>query len=199
MKQKNLLLFLFLSLLFATPAGAQDFYASGNLGFGIRSDATDTGGGGGRFINDPAFVIQGAVGTHLDPSIRVEGEVAFHHNTAEIPPFIDQFTFQVISFMGNGYLDLPTRSPVKPYLGAGVGFALSQLEDDIFGATVSDTDVVLAFQLMIGMNFEIFPGITTTVGYRYFTTSDPGYNLGGTLIEVDYTSHDVLFGARFYF
>jgi opacity protein-like surface antigen len=180
-------------------AGPQSMYMSGNIGFGIRPDATDKGPVGGRFENDPAFVINGAIGVELNPMIRIEGEIGYHHNTADVPGFIDEFTFGVVSFMGNGYFDIPTQSPLRPYVGAGLGFAISNLEDEAGGFVADDSDMVAAFQLMAGLGFDISPRATVTFGYRYFTTTDPDYNIAGTFISMDYTSHDFLFGARFRF
>ena len=53
----------------AQPRG---LYLSGNIGFGIRPDANATGIPV-DIQNDPAFVINGAIGVELNPMIRVEG------------------------------------------------------------------------------------------------------------------------------
>ncbi len=102
--------------------------------------------------------------------------------------------------MGNGYFDSPTNSPLRPYLGAGLGFAVAGVEEEnIFGATSTDTDLVAAFQLMAGLGFEISPRATLTFGYRYFTTTDPDFLTTFGPLETEFTSHDFLFGARFRF
>jgi opacity protein-like surface antigen len=174
-------------------------YLSGNIGFGIRPDASATGISV-DIQNDPAFVINGAIGVELNPMIRVEGEIGFHHNTADIAPLFSEFTFSMVSFMGNGYFDIPTQSPLRPYVGAGLGFALAGVEEEVFGATDTDSDLVGAFQLMAGLGFDISPKATLTFGYRYFTTTDPDFFTAfGPPFEMDYTSHDFLFGARFRF
>lgn len=192
-----------LVLLFAAQVWAQarpsNMYLSGNIGFGIRADETDQGPVGGRFENDPAFVINGAIGAQLNPNFRAEGEIGWHYNTADAVGFPDNFTFNVLSFMGNAYFDIPTQSPLRPYLGGGVGFAISSLEDELGGFRASDSDLVGAFQLMAGLGYDFSPKATFTFGYRYFTTTDPDYNIGGTLISLGYASHDFLFGARFRF
>jgi len=186
-----------LLLLTAAPAWAQQAYLSGNIGFGIRPDADISTGE--QFQNDPAFVINGAIGVELNPTIRIEGEIGLHTNTADISGFADEFTFGIVSFMGNGYFDIPTNSPLRPYVGGGLGFAVVNLEDDFFGLTESDSDLVAAFQLMAGVGYDISPKATLTFGYRYFTTSDPTFVLSGFSFETEITSHDFLFGARFRF
>ncbi len=189
-----------LLLLTAAPAWAQQAYLSGNIGFGIRPDA-DFSGTTVDLQNDPAFVINGAIGVELNPTIRIEGEIGLHNNTADLLPFsANEFTFSMVSFMGNGYFDIPTQSPLRPYLGAGLGFAVAGVEEEnIFGATSTDSDLVAAFQLMAGLGYDISPKATLTFGYRYFTTSDPGFNTAFGPFETEFTSHDFLFGARFRF
>ena len=64
-----------LVLLIAAQAWAQarpqNPYASGSIGFGIRPDAS-TSSLPVDIQNDPAFVINGAIGIELNPMIRVE-------------------------------------------------------------------------------------------------------------------------------
>ena len=192
-----------LVLLIAAQAWAQTnprgLYLSGNIGFGIRPNSDIAGPGGNEFDNDPAFVINGAIGVELNPMIRIEGEIGFHSNTADVVGFPQDFTFGVVSFMGNGYFDIPTNSPLRPYVGAGLGFAVINLEEDI-GFTADDSDAVGAFQLMAGVGFDFSPRATFTFGYRYFTTTDPSFILPFSgAFETEFTSHDFLFGARFRF
>jgi opacity protein-like surface antigen len=183
----------------AQQAQPRGLYLSGNIGFGIRPDANFSGTTV-DIQNDPAFVINGAIGAELNPMIRVEAEIGLHNNTADIPPFANEFTFSMVSFMGNGYFDIPTNSPLRPYVGAGIGFALAGVEEELFGLEDTDSDMVGAFQLMAGVGFDISPKATLTFGYRYFTTSDPDFNTAfGPSFQTEFTSHDFLFGARFRF
>ena len=181
------------------PTNPHGLYLSGNIGFGIRPDANATGIPV-DIQNDPAFVINGAIGVELTTMLRVEGEIGLHHNTADLSPFFtNEYTFSMISFMGNGYIDIPTNSPLRPYVGAGVGFALAGVEEETFGSS-TDSDMVGAFQLMAGLSFDISPRATLTFGYRYFTTTDPDFVVFPTgPFEMEYTSNDFLFGARFRF
>jgi opacity protein-like surface antigen len=191
-----------LVLLFATQVWAQSsphgMYLSGNIGFGMRPDA-DITPGPNEFDNDPAFALNGAIGFELNPMFRVEGELGYHFNTADVPGFPQDFTFSAVSFMANAYFDVPTNSPIRPYVGGGLGFASINLEEDL-GFEADDSDVVGAFQFMAGIGYDISPRATLTFGYRYFTTSDPDFGLpiSGSF-ETEYSSHDFLFGARFRF
>ncbi|MCH6581362.1 MAG: porin family protein [Nitrospinae bacterium] len=150
--------------------------------------------------NQLVRIMGGAIGVELNPTIRLEGEIGLHVNTADQGGTGIDWTFRTVSFMGNGYIDFPMPSPFRPYLGAGLGFAIVDLEADDFGLTANDSDLVAAFQLMAGIGYEISPKATLTFGYRYFTTSDPSFVLpiSGSF-ETEFTSHDFLFGARFRF
>ena len=191
-----------LILLISAEAWAQapqGLYLSGNIGFGIRPDANALGAPI-DIQNDPAFVINGAIGAELNPMVRVEGEVGYHLNTGDLlPAASNEFTFSMVSFMANGYFDIPTNSPVRPYLGGGLGFALAGVDEEVGGANSTDTDLVGAFQLMAGLGFDFSPRATFTFGYRYFTTTDPSFITAFGPLETEYTSHDFLFGARFRF
>ena len=182
----------------AAPSWAEGRYVSGNIGFGIQSDAK-AAGIAGTFDNDPAFVINGAIGTHLRENIRVEGEIGLHTNTADRTSNNQEFNFSVVSFMANGYFEIPTQSPLTPYVGAGLGFGIAGASEDTFNS--SDSDLVGAVQLMAGLGYQINPKVTLTFGYRYFTTSDPDFLLAtpGVFFETEFTSHDFLFGARILF
>ena len=181
-------------------ARPQNPYLSGNIGFGIRPDASIAGPAGNEFDNDPAVVLNGAIGIELNPMIRVEGEIGWHYNTADVNGFPQDFSFSVVSFMGNGYFDIPTNTPLRPYLGAGIGFGVVGVYEEAFGFDANDSDLVGAFQLMAGLGFDITPRATLTFGYRYFTTTDPTFILPiSGPFDTEYSSHDFLFGARFRF
>lgn len=181
-------------ILTTAPVWAQQAYLSGNIGFGYRPDS-DISISSSPFENDPAFVVNGAIGVEIAPNIRVEGEIGLHLNTADQGGTSVDWTFRTLSFMGNAYFDMPLQSPMKPYIGIGVGFADVNLEVESGGFSSDDSDLVLAAQLMAGLSFEINPKTTLNFGYRYFTTTDPTF----TGFSTEYSSHDFLVGARFWF
>ena len=194
----------FLILLVAAQSwaqsGPQNLYLSGKIGFGIRPDATSSGRTPTVEIqNDPAFVINGAIGAELNPMVRVEGEIGYHLNTGDLSAFTNEFTTSMLSFMANGYFDIPTNSPLRPYVGAGLGFAVAGVDEEIGGLNSTDSDLVGAFQFMTGLGYDFSPKATFTFEYRYFTTSDPNFLTAFGPLDTEFTSHDFLFGARFRF
>lgn len=212
---KRLLVMAIFSFLFiATSAQAADkkkWYASGNLGLSLvnDSDISVLGIDIGEISFDPGFNVGGALGYDYG-SIRAEFEIAYHawdmdefSSPLVIPPLcpcsgpIDGDA-SALSYMVNGYYDFQiTKSSVVPYLGVGIGGAY--VNGDL-GLGDSDNDTVFAYQFMAGIGFEINPLTILTLGYRYFATTDPGFDLGlGADLEATIASHEVNLGVRLMF
>jgi len=96
---------------------------------------------------------------------------------------------------------------VKPYFGAGVGFALARPE--LFQgsgaeAAIDNDDSSFAWQLMAGLNYKASPTLDAFVEYRYFVaesfsldTEIPAVaGLGDGSGRFDYQSSNVIFGLR---
>jgi opacity protein-like surface antigen len=181
-----------------TQTRSHSLYLSGNFGFGIRPDAKATGLSG-EFDNDPALTLNGALGIELLEHFRLEAEAGLHINSADrTTSAFPDYGFSMVSLMANAFFDIPTGLPLKPYVGAGAGFGIAGASEDFFDS--SDSDLVGAFQLMAGLGYDISPKATLTIGYRYFNSSDPDFVLAPFgFFETEYTSHDILFGARFRF
>ena len=92
-----------------------------------------------------------------------------------------------LSLMANGYYDFETGSALKPFIGAGIGFANHDFED------VDDT--VFAYQFTLGAAYAVNETMDLDCAYRYFATADP--DLDG--IDADYGSHNISVGLRFKF
>lgn len=70
---------------------------------------------------------------------------------------------KAITGMVNLYYDIPTGSPITPYVGAGIGDA---------HLTNSGGSDAFAYQGMIGLNYKLSESSTIFGGYRYFGTND---------------------------
>lgn len=121
----------------------------------------------------------------------------------------------------NGYVDLGTWSGFTPYVGAGVGVAWGQAKyytrDPIFtctaGGTVTcfeqNTPINLAWALMAGFSYEIFPHAFLDVGYRYLNLGSYSFydnsvlpNVGaitppGSTASKTSTVQEIRFGIRY--
>lgn len=222
---KRFIILTFIALVaIATPAQAADddglrlpccikgMYASGSLGASFLTDSKFKflGAEVTESSHDPGFNISGALGYDFG-NIRAEFEIAYRQARYEhfaigavLPgcPCVgeDDDDVSSVSFIVNGYYDfhIPDSS-IVPYLGGGIGAAKVILDDN---ALVDDSDLVFAYQVMAGVGYEITSSITMTVGYRYFTTATPDYEIRaapGQVIEAPLDSHEVVVGARVIF
>jgi opacity protein-like surface antigen len=206
--------------LIASSAHASDseMYFSGNFGISLLSDsANDQAGIVLESGYDPGFNAGIALGYDFG-DFRAEGEVAYHSNdldtiTAGAVSVPGEGTVSALSFMANGYYDFSSRksfrsrkssrsrkSWVVPYLGIGVGFAKVDADMSIpgFGGQfIDDSAIVLAYQFMAGVGFDISSKTTLTVGYRYFATTNPQFDdLSGVSFDSEYQVHNINVGIR---
>lgn len=87
--------------------------------------------------------------------------------------------------MANAYFDVPTNSPVTPYIGAGLGIGFVDVEySPTATEIIDDQQTAFAYQIMAGLAFEATEQAEVVLGYRYRATSD---------VEVDAS----LFSAEF--
>ena len=174
----------------ATSAYAQNtgFYISGNIGLSRQPDFNGTNnfmglplGLNARF--DEGYKARGALGYDFGP-FRFEGEISYRDNDGDglgsltLAPSVPVVSeISSISYMANVYYDYHSgNSPWVPYLGAGMGvstvdFSFS-MPSAISGAVVNDKDTVLAYQIMVGVGYEITQHLAVSVDYNYLTTPD---------------------------
>ncbi len=105
----------------------------------------------------------------------------------------------------NYWIDVPTGTPVTPYVGAGIGLGIYRADDiDLpeFGAEIADdTALALAWQLGAGVAWRITPQISVSADYRWFNSTNPEFDLSGTEaeFELEASSHNAIAGVRFDF
>lgn len=117
--------------------------------------------------------------------------------------YIDQGNNTINAFMFNLILRDPDVQ-ITPYIGAGVGLAITRLEDvrlskDIFiTSQMSDSDTTIAGQFLMGIESKIDENWSATVGYKFFYTkpsfSDPDFE-----IDAKYKLHMLTAGLNYTF
>lgn len=166
---------------------------------------------------DTGYLVSGAIGYSFDNierfgpgfwnnvSIEIEGFYGENEND-EIANFIglsgslDEQT-TATGGMVNVYYESETGTDWRPYVGVGIGVANVELEARLNGLSiVDDDDTVFAYQARAGVRYELTPNTRISVGYRFFETADPEFNLsGGGSFETEYQSHTVEVGLRYKF
>jgi len=141
----------------------------------------------------------------------VEGEIAYRDNDMSLELWLDAYitgptysgfyyTYvdlpvgeaKVLSIMANAWYEFENDSRWTPFVGAGVGWADVELTSE-FGST---SDSGMAFQLGVGIDFEL-SGITDLVlEYRYFSMIDDEYTVFGLPTAYDYQSQSIIVGMK---
>ena len=192
---------------------APGLYVGGNFGLASlnESDISSSdipAGVNMKFITDKGLSLGGFVGYAFENNFRIEGELVSQSNDFDKIK-VDYLGTKVAldldgdissgALLANGYYDFKNESRFTPFIGAGVGIANVVINDlEIVGSGESDEDgdeTVIAYQLTVGVGYEITERITLDLKYRYFATEDLDID-GGT---VEYSSNNFYSGIRFSF
>ena len=150
----------------------------------------------------PGFSFGGIFGYDFG-IVRVDTEINYRKNDIDQIGISADGSTSALSFMVNGYFDIPTHMVLQPYLGAGLGFATVSINEAIVpgvAPVADDSDSVFAYQLSAGIGFELSQKTTLSFGYRYFATGDPEMqDVSGIAFSTEYQSHEFNIGVRFLF
>ena len=158
----------------------EGWYVAGNLSMGTATnpDISISPAGTGEIDTDLGYGIALAGGYEWD-GLRLELEYAFRHNDGNIKNNTamanQNANFAIHSLMVNALYDYYLTDEVYWYNGMGLGLAFAKLSSP--GG--SDSDTVLAWQMMTGIGYDLTENIAITFGYRLFTTRDPDLTIGG--------------------
>jgi opacity protein-like surface antigen len=211
MKSRPLVFMVFLLLTaLAVPTFAAGPYVGIEGGVVFLSDSTLSGPGGSLDLEYKTGFGAGLVGGFDFGTYRLEGEFAYRTNDHDqVSAFglsapADGDTSS-IALMVNGYYDFRMVSPtIVPYVGVGIGGAQvsAKLGDPGFPSIIDDDDMVFAYQFMAGVGFAVNKQVTIDLGYKYFATADPSFEVigtGGAKLDSEYKSHNVFAGLRYSF
>lgn len=187
----------------SSMAAADSFYIKGNIGIGMAMD-TDidnlpNAAGTAEMTYDNGFIGSLAAGYDFANPMRMEIELIKQKNDLDITSY-DNFygTFnegdlKTHSFMLNGYYDVDTGSPWKPFVGAGMGWSKLDINDP--GFSTSDSDDVFTYQLIGGVAYAFNDRWSVDVQYRFMGTSEA--TIDGA--DFNYNSNDLMLGLRYSF
>jgi len=160
----------------------------------------------GKHVYDLGYTIDLAIGKTFSNGLRGELEIPYRFSD------IDEFTIKgsnpeefdreisSLSLMVNAYYDFETGTSFRPFVGAGIGYSLLQIE----GWTTHHDADVFAYQLMAGCSYAINHQFTLDLQYRFFGTAKPEFEtndprLGHIRIDSEYQTNNLMLGLRFYF
>ena len=97
------------------------------------------------------------------------GTYAFSAGFATNFTVADEGQVQTWALMANAWFDLGNSSTFTPYVGGGIGYALSKFDG---GAVYDGVDGNFAWQLGAGINVAVSDDTALGLGYRYFDAGD---------------------------
>jgi opacity protein-like surface antigen len=146
--------------------------------------------------------------------VRLEGELSYRYSEIKsITDTFNGFKFQnvdgnlgALTFMANAFVDLHNASPVTPYFGGGVGFAVLDLSDTFAGAPSqvllypNGSEAVFAYQVGAGLEISLNQMFSLDLGYRYFNTDKANFESNPIIsTKMDLESHNAMVGLRMKF
>ncbi|MCK4838690.1 MAG: porin family protein [Desulfobulbaceae bacterium] len=148
---------------------------------------------------NPGFAVGAAVGYDFFGYLRMEGEIAYQNNALAKARtaggnIVLHEDIDSLALLLNFYCDFTNNSLWTPYLSAGLGPALVNVDDNT-GYLGDSHDSVFAYQVGAGLGYAFDKELTLEFKYRYFATTNPEFNN----IEMEYATHNVYAGMRYSF
>lgn len=165
-------------------------------------------------------VVLGAIGKKLSSGISLEGELSYRKNNFDTIKATGTTTVSGVTvtgtgvkvplsgdvtslgFMANVAYDFMKDGKIHPYVMAGLGASKIDYNATVSGVSlVNDSDLVLAYQVGAGVNYDVTDKVALGLSYRLFGTSDPSFvgSDGTTKLEAEYLNHSVLAGLTYKF
>jgi OOP family OmpA-OmpF porin len=208
----------------AARAAEGDWYVSAYGGGTFLEDTHNRGNGTPLDFSSVAktgYNYRASVGVYRAPQVRVEGEIGYRRAgfdklslrndgglgaAAGAAPLAGAVSASghttAISAMLNAYYDYDTGSAWRPYIDAGIGAARLSMKNAAAGGVpvVNSFDTVFAYQLGLGIGYDVTKSLTLALEYRYFTTLDPTFrDAAGNTFNSEFTSHNLSLGVRYRF
>lgn len=217
--KKGLLLSVAFVALFATSAQAQNTRGYRNAGYQDKSSVYAVGRFALSFTDGTAKDEDGAkygdfdvgnggldvgVGIKLNDLFRAEVTYNYRgggeNEKTVYGSYYESQKYNVTSsaFMLNGYIDVPVSSQIKPYIGAGVGFADVEYSVKYEGTgkgKAKDSSTEFSYNFAAGIGLEMNKQVTWDIGYRYVDFGS--FKKDGLKFET--SANEILLGVRYSF
>jgi opacity protein-like surface antigen len=138
---------------------------------------------GAKIEFDPGYRFGFAGGYNVTTWFSPEIEIGVVENWIDSisGPGSADASYSRVPLMVNAKFQLPNRSLLTPYVGAGVGMVVAILDADYFayGNTVmegTDSDVVFAWQAYAGLKLDINERMAINLEYHYLWADSPDWH-----------------------
>src|SRR5262249_5490732 len=134
----------------------------------------------GTYKEKTGWVVLGTLGYAFGNGFRVELEPGYRYNKLDnlkvngIGKVANSGHVDSWSVMANALYDIPTGTPITPYVGGGVGVAWvhGEFKNNNIGQSVEDTQAQFAYQGIAGVDYSLTPQLKIGISYHYFGTPD---------------------------
>ncbi len=157
-------------------------------------------GTSGEISMEKGYGFAGAIGFKLTPQVRIEGELSYLNSNMDgisldgIGSFGLGGNIETKLAMLNVYYDFDfTWKKVRPFVGAGIGYAWHEGEvDDVSGFAVDSADESsgYAWQVGGGARYPISDTLNLIGAYRYLDGADISFDG----YDIDYGTHEFRLG-----
>ncbi|NWG45801.1 MAG: OmpA family protein [Alphaproteobacteria bacterium] len=162
----------------------------------VSWDNPGWGGGAALGYDWGHFRLEGEASYRTYDGDEISGTVVGLEDPLSVSGSLDG-DLSVLALMVNGAVDFQLAPWFTPYVGAGAGWAFSDI--DLNGTGGDDNG--FAWQAFVGTAVRL-DGVGRwhmTADYRYFNVDSIEFSDGGADIETDHTSHDIMLGLRYVF
>lgn len=168
------------------------FYAGGSLGWSTTVSTAFEATNGGA-ITEPemsllAFRAEGFAGYKYASGISFEMSGSYNYADFDTS---DGYT-SVFSFMPVAKKEFDLGQKFMPYVSGGLGLGIltvDELTQSTTTSDLSDSGLVVTYQLGAGVMFPLDDRSAVDFGYRYFGTTDADLTLGGAEYTGEFSSH----------
>ncbi|MBB4315251.1 OmpA family protein [Roseospira marina] len=175
------------------------------LGGGVTFDDSgkvESGGVAHDLDTDVGALGLATVGYSFGSGLRSELEGGYRHNGVSSWGGADlDGDMSAWHAMVNALYEFDTGSGFTPYLGAGLGAAIVDIDarNDRTGQSLTDSDVGFAYQAIVGFGYDVTDGLALTADYRFFHAPDLEHDSSDGSVADGYANHAVVFGLRYAF
>ncbi len=200
--------------------GPDGLYLRGEGGLSLLNSEKGEGIAGSQLnfhsSEDAGYIAGGAAGFKID-QLRLElgldysgYDVSSIHvsNAGGLGPSLNGASSRpsgsvgVFDGMVNALWDFRTGTPFVPYVGLGVGAADVKLDNfSVAGKPLSNSsDMVFAYQPIVGVKFFVTDQVALGLEYRYFATVQPTFkDASGASFNGRVESHNILASLTYHF
>lgn len=156
----------------------------------------------GFFFNDNfAYDLSIAAGVKHDlgSAFALRGEVEYDYTSGVKYSYnfdegdAGSFWARSHTMLFNGYIDMKTATALTPYVGAGIGYQWTNIEEHDLG-----NPHAFAWQVGAGVSYALCDHLSVDLGYRYLSSADKMSDENGTQ-KIHTAYHQVRLGAALAF